>query len=98
MSYNTFLFLYGSGSGSYLVAVLWILDILVQFQIRRAVPKHDPDSKPAQDSDQDPDPVFFVGGEEDARKKLVFFEVFLLFTFLRHIYIGFQRLKIKKKS
>ncbi len=45
----------------------------------------------------DPDPAIFVIGLQDPNKKQIF-KSFSAFTFLRYIYIIFQRQKVKKKS
>ncbi len=50
------------------------------------------------DPEEDPDPAIFVIDLQDANKKLIKKKNFLLFTFLKYIYIIFQRKKIKKKS
>jgi hypothetical protein len=58
-----------------LKAMFWIHDILVRIQICGSVQLTDPDSDPA------PDPTFFVRGWQDANKKIMFFQSFLLITF-----------------
>ncbi len=44
-------------------------------------PDSDSDSDPDPHLDGDPDPDFFIIDLQDANKKLIFFEVFLLITF-----------------
>jgi hypothetical protein len=46
--------------------------------------------------DPDPDPAIFVIDLQDANKKLIFILFYLLITFLRYIYIIFQRKEVKK--
>ena len=44
------------------------------------------------DADADPDPAIFVIDRQDANKKLIFFESFSAYYFLKvYIYIIFQR-------
>ncbi len=43
------------------------------------------------DPDADPDPAIFVIDLQEALKKLFYYKVFLLITFLKVIYIIFQR-------
>ncbi len=73
--------------------LLWIRDILVR--IRIADPclwPMDPDPHPA------PDPAKFRPLLPSKRQQKHFFQIFLLFTFWRYIYIIFQRSKVIKKS
>jgi hypothetical protein len=48
-------------------------------------PDSDLDSDPDPQLDADPDPYFFVIDLQEANKKHIFFEVFLLFTFWWYI-------------
>ncbi len=43
------------------------------------------------DPDADPDPTIFVIDLQEANKKQFFYKIFLLITFLKVIYIIFQR-------
>jgi hypothetical protein len=48
------------------------------------------------DPDADPDPAIFVIDFQEAKKSYFFLKVFLLITFLKVIYIIFQRQKVHK--
>jgi hypothetical protein len=43
------------------------------------------------DPNEDPDPVIFVSDLQDFNKNNVFLSIFLLVTFVRYIYIIFQK-------